>query len=84
MSGLLLAECVTLRTFAAAAPAPGSPEARQENGDRWWPFSRLAGAAVARSSAFFALIALGLAASLPGFEPESWPGEVTPRTRVTL
>jgi MFS transporter, FSR family, fosmidomycin resistance protein len=64
VSSLLLAELRRLRTFAPAAPAPGgleaapapgAPVAVQEAGDRWWPFSRLAGAAMARTTAFFAL-----------------------------
>jgi FSR family fosmidomycin resistance protein-like MFS transporter len=55
VSGLLLAELRRLRTFAPAAPAPGAPVAALQTGDRWWPFSRLAGAAMARTTAFFAL-----------------------------
>jgi FSR family fosmidomycin resistance protein-like MFS transporter len=59
VTGLLVAELRRLRMFAGAAgaagPAPGAPSAAQEAGDAWWPFSRLAGAAVARTTAFFAL-----------------------------
>jgi FSR family fosmidomycin resistance protein-like MFS transporter len=55
VSGLLLAELRRLRTFAPAAPALGAPVAALQIGDRWWPFSRLAGAAMARTTAFFAL-----------------------------
>jgi FSR family fosmidomycin resistance protein-like MFS transporter len=55
VSGLLLAELRRLRTFVTAGPAPGGRSAVQEAGDAWWPFSRLAGAAVARTTAFFAL-----------------------------
>jgi len=58
VSGLLLAELRRLRTFAPAGPAP--PATRPEAGateaeEQWWPFSRLASAAVARTIAFFAL-----------------------------
>jgi len=58
VSGLLLAELRRLRTFAPAGPA--SPATRPEAGateaeEQWWPFSRLASAAVARTIAFFAL-----------------------------
>ena len=56
VTGLLLAELRRLRTFATTGPAPGPRAGQaQEAGDKWWPFSRLAAAAVARTTAFFAL-----------------------------
>ncbi len=54
VTGLLLAELHRLRSFATTAAAP-SPRSAAREEDEWWPFSRLAAAAVARTTAFFAL-----------------------------
>lgn len=57
-SALLLAESRRLRSFA---PPAGRTDEHARAGaapDAWWPFTRLAAAAVARTIAFFALQAL--------------------------
>jgi FSR family fosmidomycin resistance protein-like MFS transporter len=55
VGGWLLTERSRLRAFA---PARGGVPAGPPPAAAWWPFSRLASAAVARTAAFFALQAL--------------------------
>jgi FSR family fosmidomycin resistance protein-like MFS transporter len=55
VSALLLAELGRLGRFAPARPASGVRAATASGTHAWGPFSRLAGAAVARTAAFFSL-----------------------------
>jgi len=56
VSGLLLAELHRLRAFAPPAPAAAvDASATEEVAEQWGAFARLGGAAVARTTAFFAL-----------------------------
>jgi FSR family fosmidomycin resistance protein-like MFS transporter len=56
VSGLLLAALRDLRACADGAAGGGEADSHApEAADQWRPFSRLAGAAVARTTAFFAL-----------------------------